>query len=199
VAVLAGCGGSMPKTNYYALNLPAPAPHPREPGPYSVAVMPFQAPDHLDRDRILYRPSAVEVGFYEYHRWAERPPAAITTALVERLRAARIFASVSPFDGRSKPDFLLRGRVNRLEEVDAPGEVTVQVQLSAELVAAKDNQTVWTGAASHSGAVTQGEVKAVVAELSRGVDACLAQIVTSLEGFARSLPRAPAAASAESR
>ena len=197
--VAAGCGGTIPKTHYYVLALPAPAPQVREPAPYTAAVMAFRAPDQLDQDRILFRPSAVEVDFYEYHRWAERPAATLTTAFVDRLRAQRLFANVSVFDGKGKPDYLIRGRLDRLEEVDYPEGVTVRVELSAEAVDGKTLKTVWTAEASHSGAVTQAEVKAVVAEISRGVDACLQQLTTSLDGFVRSLPPGPVPASSASR
>lgn len=196
LAGAAGCGGSIPKTHYYVIHLPAAAPQPREPAPYTVAVMPFRAPDQLEQDRILFRPSPVEVDFYEYHRWAERPVSTLTTALVDRLRAQRLFSGVSRFDGRTQADYLVRGRLERLEEVDATGSVTVQVELAADVVETKTSRTVWSGSALHTGPVTEGEVKAVVAEISRGVDACLAQIMAGLEGFAKALPPAPAPASA---
>jgi uncharacterized lipoprotein YmbA len=195
----AGCGGTIPKTRYYVLAVPAPAPQAREASPFTAAVMPFRAPDQLEQDRIVYRPSAVEIDFYEYHRWAERPASTLTAAFVQRLRAQRLFSTAAVFDGKGRPDYLIRGRVDRLEEVDSPEGVSVRVELSAEAVDGKTLKTVWTSAASHSGPVTHGEVTAVVTEISRGVDACLAQLTTSLEAFVRSLPPAPVPASAGSR
>jgi len=195
----AGCGGAIPKTHYYVLSLPAPPPQTREPAAYSAAVMPFRAPDQLEQDRIVYRPSPVEVDFYEYHRWAERPASTLTSALAARLRSQRLFSTVGIFDGKGKPDYLIRGRIDRLEEVDSPEGVSVRIELSAEAVDGKSLKTVWTGAASHSGAVSQNEVKAVVTEISRGVDACLTQLTTSLESFVRSLPPAPVPASGGSQ
>lgn len=190
-----GCGGSLPKTNYYVLALPAPAPQAREATPYTASVLPFRAPNALEQDRIVFRPSAVEVDFYEYHRWAERPAAAITTALTERLRSQRLFSAVTVYDGKGRSDYLIRGRVSRLEEIDGPEGVSVQVELSAEAVDGKTLKTVWSASASHSGQVTQADVKAVVTEISRGADACLSQLVASLETFVRSLPE-PAAKTA---
>jgi len=199
LALGVGCGGAIPKTRYYVLQLPAPAPQPREPGPHTAAMMPFRVPDHLEQDRIQYRPSGVEVDFYEYHRWAERPGPALTAALLDRLRAQRLFSGVTLFDGRTKPDYLIRPRLEQLEELDSGNGVTVRVEMAAEAVDLKTNRTVWTGAATHSAPVSVGEVKAVVEELSRGVDACLSQITASLEGFLRALPPAPAPASPGSR
>jgi ABC-type uncharacterized transport system auxiliary subunit len=141
----------------------------------------------------------VELDYYEYHRWAERPAASLTQAFLARLRAQRLFSSVGAYDGKSQANYLLRGRVDRLEEVDSPEGVAVRVELSAEAVDAKTLQTVWTASASHSGPVARGEVAAVVAEISRGVDACLGQLTASLDAFVRSLPTAPVPASAGSR
>ena len=198
-ALAAGCGGAIPKTNYYVIELPAVAPQPSQPAPYSLAVMPFRAPEQLEQDRIVYRPSPQEVGFYDYHRWAARPAPVVTSALVDRLRAQRLFEGVSLFDGRTKADYLVRGRVDRLEEVDSGGSVSVRVELSAEVVEAKTNRTVWSGAGAHSGPVNESDVKAVVAEMGRGIDAALRQIALGIEALAKSLPPRPAPASAASR
>ena len=195
----AGCGGSIPKMHYYVLDMPAVAPQPGDPAPYTVAVTPFRVPGQLEQDRILFRPSPQEVDFYEYHRWAERPSSMVTSALLARLRAQRVFRGVSLFDGRTKSDYLIRGRMERLEEVDSSGGVSVRVEVAAELVEGKTNRTVWSGAGSHTGAVNEGDVKAVVAEMGSGVDACLAQLTAGLQDFAKALPPPPAPASSQSR
>lgn len=194
-----GCGGPIPETHFYVLNLPASAPQPRDPAPYTAVVMPFRAAEQLRQDRIVYRPSAVEVEYYDYHRWAERPADALTAALADRLRAQHAFSEVSIFDGRTKGDYLIRGRLERLEEIDSPESVSVQAAMSADLVEVKTNRTVWSGSASQSQPVSEGEVKAVVEAMSRAADACLTQLATGLGGFAKSLPPAPAPASAASR
>ena len=195
----AGCGGAILKTHYYVLALPARAPQAREPSPYTVAVTPFRAPDQLEQDRIVFRPSPVEVDYYEYHRWAERPAASLTQAFLSRLGSERLFATVAMYDGKGQPNYLIRGRVDRLDEIDSPEGVTVRIELSAEAVDGKTLKSVWTGSAAHSGAVTHGEVAAVVTEISRGVDACLGQLLTSLDAFVKSLPTAPVPASGGSR
>jgi ABC-type uncharacterized transport system auxiliary subunit len=200
LALAAGCGGAIPRTHYYILDLPAAAARPQpDPAPYSVAIMPVRAPEQLEQDRIVYRPSSVELDFYEYHRWAQHPADTVTAALVDRLRSRSIFASVALFDGKAKADYMLRSRLEKLEEVDSPEAVSVRVQLAADLLDTKTNRTVWNGAASHRGQVTTGEVAAVVEEMSRGVNDCLDQLISSLEKFAKSLPGAPAPASAASR
>ena len=200
--VSGGCGGAIPKTHYYVLDLPAaPAVGSSQrpnPTPYTLAVMPLRAPEQLEQDRIVYRSSPVELDYYEYHRWAGRPASVLTTALTDRLRAQNVFSNVLAFDGRTKTDYLLRGSLQRLEEVDSSGSVSVRVEMTAEMIEVKTNRAAWSASCSQGGAVKVGEVKAVVEEISRGADACLAQITAGLEGFAKSLPPAPAPASAAS-
>lgn len=202
-AALCGCGGAIPKTHYYVLNLPSspradgPATPARKAGSYSLAILPLRAPDQLEQDRIVYRPSPVELDYYEYHRWAQRPTAVLTEALVDRLRALHAFPDVFLFDGRAKPDYLLRGSLERLDEVDSPG-VTVRAEMSAEVVELKTGRIAWSGSCSQTGPVNAGEVKSVVEGMSRAADDCLRQIAAGVEGFAKSLPPAPAPASSPS-
>ncbi len=198
VLLSAGCGGAIPRMHYYVLDIPAPAPQRRTPAAYTVTITPFRAPDQLEQDRIVYRPSPVEVDFYNYHRWAQRPASVLTHALAERLRSQNLFANVFIFDGRTKADYMIRPRLERLDEVDSPGNVGVRVEMSADVVELKTSRSVWSGSASHNGRVEQGEVKAVVAEMSRGVEDCLAQLAAGLENFAKSLPPAPAPSSSAS-
>ena len=106
---------------------------------------PFRAERMLTQDRIVYRPSRQEVGYYEYHRWAEDPRSAVTSAIIERLRASGAFSSVALFDGRTRSDFLLRGRIERLEEVDYEEGVKAYAAISAELLDATNQRVVWEG------------------------------------------------------
>lgn len=202
--VLAGCGGAIPKTHYYVLSLP-PSPNAngagmaaRPAGSRSLAVLPLRAPEQLEQDRIVYRPSPVELDYYDYHRWAQRPTSVLTEALVERLRASHAFSAVFLFDGRAKPDYLLRTSLERLDEIDSPGNVTARADISAEIVELKTGQIAWTGSCSQSGPVGASEVKSVVEGMSRVADDCLKQITASIETFAKSLPPAPASTSAPS-
>ncbi len=171
-------GGKIPPTRYYALELPAaPAPSPAGQG-FSAAVMPFRAERMLNQDRIVYRPTRQEVGYYEYHRWAEDPRSAVTSAVIERLRASGAFQSVALFDGRTRSDFVLRGRVERLEEVDYDGGVKAHASIAAELLDATNQRVIWEGSASATRTVGTSDVHAVVEQLSAAVN----ESVTKLSG-----------------
>jgi len=75
----------------------------------------------------VYRASPEQIGFYDYHRWAADPREFVTSAITDRLRASGTFADVEVYDGRSTADYILSGRLEKLEEVDYEGGVKVEV------------------------------------------------------------------------
>jgi ABC-type uncharacterized transport system auxiliary subunit len=180
VLLLSCGGGKIPATHYYALDLPtAPAPTARL-LPHSLVVMPLKASSMLAQDRIVYRPSREEVGYYEYHRWAEDPRESVMDALVHKVRASGAFTSVVQFDGRTRSDYILRARIERLEEVDFEGGVKVYSAVSAELVDVSTTRIVWEDSVTSSADVSASNVPEIVRQLSDATG-------RSLDGLARSL------------
>jgi len=59
----------------------------------------------------------------------------VTNSIVDRLRASGIFAHVRIYDGSRDVDYVLSGRLEKLEELDYQGGVKVQVAISAEMTA----------------------------------------------------------------
>src|SRR2546422_2970065 len=86
--------------------------------PIALAVRRFETPAYLRQGRIVYRETPEAVDFYEYHCWAAETGPTVTTALIDSIRSARLFSFVKPYDGEDKPDYLLTGRLERLDEVD---------------------------------------------------------------------------------
>lgn len=197
--LLSGCGGKIPNTNYYLLHLPDPPARSAEPLPKTAVLMPFDASEMLTQDRIVYRPTREEVGFYEYHRWAEDPRTTVTNAFLNHLRRLNTFSQVVPFDARAKGDYIIRGRIERLEEVDFEQGVTVHVRLSAEVVEANTQEAVWQGTEEGAGEVTVGEVRDVVRQMSAATQASLQKLASSLDQHLRSGGSRRAAASSQSQ
>jgi len=181
VGLLAGCGGPRgPATKYYKLEIP-PAPAPAGPAaPASLRIEPFRTASLLRQDRIVYRPSPVEVGYYEYHRWAEPPNDTVTKALADQLTKRRIFQSVEISDGGKKADYVLSGSIDRLQEVDYRGAVRVQVSISAELDDPVRQQKIWSGAASSECIVAKGDVQAVVTAMGQASQQSIARLVADI-------------------
>jgi uncharacterized lipoprotein YmbA len=181
--LMAGCGGKILYPQYYALDIP---PAPRQPVsatrlPATLAVRRFETPPYLRQGRVVYRQAPAEIGFYEYHRWAADPAVTVTTAVIDALRSSRLFAFVKPYDGQSQQDYLLSGRLERLEEMDYGGSVRVEAKLSAELVNVRTGDTVWTGDAEETLGVETRNVSSVVVEMSHAVQKSVDRLMASLD------------------
>ena len=74
-------------------------------------------------------------------------------AVSEALRSSNLFSRVESYEGHDKPDYLLTGRLERLDEIDYGGGVRVEVKLSAQLVNLHTASTVWTGDAAETARV----------------------------------------------
>ena len=177
---LGGCG-KVPPSHYYTLesSLPAP-PAPAVTTGVEIAVTRFRANQGLSQDRLMYRPGPYRVDFYEYHRWVDTPPDLVTQNLVSHLRRSGMFRSVTGTRGASRADYLLRGRVEHLEEVDSAGSVSARVGLSVELVEVKTRTRVWAGEGSHEAPVGERSVEGVVRALNECLRESLDQIVAGL-------------------
>jgi ABC-type uncharacterized transport system auxiliary subunit len=181
-----GCAGKVNYPTYYTLHVP-PAPDPPS-GPEarsSVAVREFRSPGYLRQGPLVYRASAEQIGFYEYHRWATDPRDFVTSAIADRLRAGGTFAEVKLYDGRSHADYILSGRLEKLEEVDYEGGVKVEVALSAQMTDIRTGAMVWANSASDVENVPQRNMPAVVGEMSHSMDRAIEKLLSSI-------PRPPA-------
>ena len=186
VGLLAGCGSVKgPATRYYKLDIP-PAPTPAGPSvPVPLRIEPFRTNALLRQDRIVYRPSPVEVGFYEYHRWAERPNDTVTKALADRLTGRRLFQSVEISDGAERAEYVLRGSIDRLQEVDYHGAVRVQVSISAELEDPVRREKIWASVASSEFVVGKSDVQAVVTAMGQASQQSIERLVTDVVTFVK--------------
>jgi len=180
-ACLLGCVSRARFPAYYTLHAPPAADVPSAAASRpSLAVREFRSPEYLHQGAIVYRTSPEQVGFYQYHRWAVDPREFVTNAIIDRLRATGRFAEVRAYDGQSDLDFVLSGRIEKLEEVDYEGGVKVDVALSAQITDPRAGKTVWTNAASESARVDKRSVPAVVAEMSEVMDRTIQKLAASL-------------------
>lgn len=183
--VLSGCGGAVKYPDYYTLNVPPPPDPPVQEGVRAcLAVREFRSPAYLRRGAIVYKTSPDQIGFYNYHRWAVDPREFVTNAVAERLRASGNFSQVRFYDGRSDIDYVLSGRLEKLEEVDYGGAVKVEVAISAQMTSLATGATVWTNQISETGTVGQRNVPAVVAEMNATMGRAIEKLLTPAPGAA---------------
>ncbi len=181
LVILASCGGRVRYPNYYTLNLPAPPdPPPAENLHATVAIREFRAPAYLRQGAIVYKPSPEQISFYAYHRWAINPCEFLTNSVIERLRASGHFARVKPYDGRPDIEYVLSGRLEKLEEVDYAGGVKVEVAISAQMTNLATGATVWTNAVSEVGDVNKHDVPAVVSEMNRTMERAIKELLSPI-------------------
>ena len=186
VGLLAGCGSIQgPAIRYYKLDIP-PAPTPAGPSvPVPLRIEPFRTTSLLRQDRIVYCPSPVEVGFYDYHRWAEPPNDTVTKALADQLTGRRLFQSVEISDGPERAEYVLRGSIDRLQEVDYKGAVRAQVTISAELEDPVRREKVWASVASSEFVVKKSDVQAVVTAMGQASQQSIERLVTDVVTFVK--------------
>ena len=180
LVILVGCGRvRYPK--YYTLNLPAPPDPPAAENAHAtVAIRAFRAPAYLRQAAIVYKPSPEQIGFYAYHRWAINPCEVVTNSVIERLRASGDFAQVKPYDGRPDVEYVLSGRLEKLEEIDYEGGVKVEVAISAQITNLATGATVWNNAVSEVGDVNGRDVPAVVSEMNRTMERAIEKLLSPM-------------------
>jgi len=181
LVILSGCGGKVRYPSYYTLNLPAPPDPPASENAHAtVAIREFRAPAYLRQGTIVYKPSPEQIGFYAYHRWAIDPCEFVTNSVIERLRASGHFAHVKAYDGRPGIEYVLSGRLDKLEEVDYDGAVKVEVAISAQMTNLATGATVWTNAVSEVGEVNKRDVPTAVSGMNRTMERAINKLLSPI-------------------
>jgi len=197
VAVLAGamsgCGGTRP-TKYYVLDVPPP-PTTQSPTQLPVSLLVARpVASHLYRDdRIVYGSGPVELGTYEFHRWAQSPADMMQDLLVSYLRASKEYRSVLRPGSNARGDFVVRSYLKSLYEVDNP-DFVARFDIHIDVYDPKAGRTVWSGNYSHDEPVGAKTVTAVVEALDKNVRAGMQQLTSEMGQYFAEHPPAPAEA-----
>jgi len=182
--LMSGCAGKVRYPDYYTLAMAPtqkPALNDAHESATTVAVRRFDTPAYLRQGRIVYRQTPQEIGFYDYHRWASDPGIVVTTGVIDSLRSANLFSVVGPYAGQDHPDYLLSGRLERLDEVDYKSGVQVEVRLSAQLVNVRTGAPVWAGAVTRTSEVGTRDMNSVVFAMSQTVQGTIDELVANME------------------
>jgi ABC-type uncharacterized transport system auxiliary subunit len=191
ILILAGCAGKVGRANYYTLNLPAPPDPPAAENAHTtLAIREFTAPGYLRRGAIVYKTSPELVGFYTYHRWAIDPCEFVTESIIDRLGATGTFTRVKHYDGQPDADYLVSGRLEKLEEIDYEGGVKVEVAVSAKMTKLDTGTIVWSKAVSEVGVVNHHDVPTVVSEMSHTMERAIEKLLMPVPGTQSAVSRA---------
>ncbi len=181
MVAMIGCGSTRP-AKYYALEFPADSPAGASPYPVTLLVGRVSAPHLYRDDKIVYQSGPVQMGTYEYQRWAEPPTDMIENMLVRTLRASGRFRAVERLSSNTRGDFIIHGNLRALEEVDNPG-VAARFTIELEMFEPKTGTTVWSQLYSHDEPVSEKSVPAVVEALNRDVHAGMEQLSAGITQY----------------
>lgn len=189
--LLASCGG-VPRTRYYTVAVPAPAPANTAKTSLVLDVPRFQAAEVLRDDRILYYHSPTELNYYEYHRWTTYPADMMAEQVARRLRAMGVFSEVRLFSYSASGDYILRGRLLNFDELDYEAGGMARVGLELSLVRTRDNKMVWSGTREASQPIHEKGVAGVVKALNTAAVQVLDQLLPELASeTSREVQQAP--------
>jgi ABC-type uncharacterized transport system auxiliary subunit len=169
---------------YYTLSIAPVAAQPSaQPLPVTIIVGRLNAPHLLRDDRVVYAMSDVELGVDEYHRWSEPPTGMIERLLVERLRGSRQYKAVQHLSSATRGDYILRGYLGALNEVDDPAGIKARFTLQLELFDVKAGNVVWHDQYNRDEPIPEKSVRSVVQTLQKCVNAGLEQLTGSLAQY----------------
>jgi ABC-type uncharacterized transport system auxiliary subunit len=187
---LAACGASRPY-KYYMLDVPAPAPAAQAPAyPITLLVGRVSTPLLYHDNRLVYGSGNVQLGTYEYNRWAEMPADMLQDNLVSALRAAGQYGSVAKTSSNARGDYILRSQLFSLYGVDRPSMVA-RFSMEVELFDSKSASVVWTNRYSHDEPIQGKSVSDVVEAMDRNVQAGMSQFTAGLAQYFVAHPPEP--------
>ncbi len=190
---VAGCGAPRP-VKYYVIDPNfAPATTPASSGQFPVALLVgrFASSTLYRDDRLVYGSGPVELGTYEYDRWAEPPVDMVQNLLIADLRNSGQFRSVSRVSTNVRGDYVVRGHLIAMYGVDKP-DLVARFTLELELFDPATRAIVWTQTYTHDEPVQAKTVASVVEAMDRNVRAGLEQLSSGISQYFQSHPPAPA-------
>lgn len=190
VASLAACGAPRP-VKYYVIDVPkTPAASVSAPLPITLLVGRFTASHLYHDDRLVYGSGPVQLGTYEYDRWAEAPADMVQDLLVAQLRNSGQYAAVSRVTSSVRGDYVIRGHLLDMYGVDQPAMVA-RFSLQLELYDPVGRATIWNQTYSHDEPVQGKTVPNIVEAMDRNIAQGLQQLSGGLaQYFAAHPPQA---------
>ena len=191
--LLSACG-SPRAVKYYVVDLPpAPVVTTAAPFPITLLVGRITASHLYNDDRIVYGSGPVQLGTYDYHRWAEAPANMIQDLLIATLRSSGQYGSVARVASSVRGDYVLRGHLTSMYGVDQPSLVA-RFSLQLELYDPQGRAIVWSQAYTHDEPVDAKTVPAIVEAMDRNIKAGMQQLSAGLTEYFTAHPPSPPAA-----
>ncbi len=185
VIALTACGSMkpLPSDTFYRLNVPPAQPAEQAWPTVPVRVAKFAASGvHRERPIAYAGADSVVVGQHRYDLWIDSPERMLQNELVRYLRDARV-ASVVTGSSVSGAAIEVRGRIDRMDNIVAPGEPGVVVELHLELVLrGQRDAVVFARAYRESRTPVDSTMTAVASAMSGAVGAIFARFTADAGG-----------------
>ena len=185
--IVNGCGAARP-VHFYVID---PGPMTANPAtakiPVTILVARITASHLYREDRLVYGAGDVQFGIHENERWTESPVDMMQDMLLSSLRASGQYASVARIGSMQTGNYILRGHLNSLYEVDKPS-LLGRFSLELELFDRKAGTTVWSDSYTHDEPVSGKSVPDVIQALDRNVHGGIQQLTASLGQYFASHP-----------
>ncbi|MEM7583192.1 MAG: ABC-type transport auxiliary lipoprotein family protein [Acidobacteriota bacterium] len=209
-----GCR-SMPETHYYTLVASAGAygqsavvqsadvqgadvPAAKADAGITLGVEPFVVDPPYDQGLLVYRlgRDAIEVGFYDYHRWASPLGSLVAAAFVEGLRSSPDLAGSELAMSKRSYSAVLEGRVVTFEEIDIPPGQLVRIRLEL-LLQSPDGEKLWQRTLASESQVDAESATEIVDQLRRDLEGLIQESRAEIVAATRS-PQDPGSSSSGS-
>src|SRR5271163_1820201 len=185
--LVAGCGAARP-VKYYVLDMnPAPANTASAQIPVTLLVGRFAASHLYHDDRLVYGSGPVQLGTYEYDRWAEPAADMVQDMLITILRSSGQFRAVSKVTSNVRGQYVVRGHLFAMYGVDQP-ELVARFTIQLELYDPAAHMTVWSQIYTHDEPVQAKNVPAIVEAMDKNVTAGLQQLSAGITQYFVSHP-----------
>jgi ABC-type uncharacterized transport system auxiliary subunit len=180
VAAIA-CVSSKP-VHYYTLGRVVPPANQSKADGQVLLVGTFATPEALQDGRIRYKRGSNETGAYEFHRWTERPGTMVRDELIRVLRHSGKYQRVLVAGSATNGDYLVRGKLEEFEEVDA-ATIQTRISLYVEVLDRKTNQNVWEHTIAREEPVNGKTVPEVVQSLDRNLQHVVSEAADGIDQF----------------
>ena len=175
------------KTHRYVLEYDLPVDTTESKSPpweANVWVRDFSITEPYRQNEIVYRASKYQMEMYDFELWALKPKFMISDMVFKHLRDARIFKQVSRSFEVENVDYVLRGEITALEEVDQDSSTWfAHLAMSMYFVNNHTQKVVWTRSWDEQEKLQKNEPEFVVRSLSHLLENIVTEAVSDLDSL----------------
>jgi len=189
--MLWGCFGSAPISRFYLLDYVPTSQEmlKNKPYPITIRIKDFTIAEAYERPEIVYRKSAHELRFYNFHQWAVKPEHLLSDMIFKHIRVSKLFSNTVKSIVDTKPDYVMTGQILAIEEYDNKETWYAHLAINFQLEEEDTKKIVWQHSYDVRKEVAQHEPVYVVRELSYLLENTMDKVIEELnELFTKKYP-----------